>query len=105
MADLSFPEAIVTMEIQPTIDRIVLLGIFALLFGVWGIYWYYNAANLDRLMTQDWLAQVMRIEDKIPKEKRIAAFRKRAMTIIALAIFLFLWLLIDLYRLIKVLWK
>lgn len=93
------------MDIQPAIDRIVLLGVFALLFGGWGLYWYHNAAKLDRLMTQDWLAQVMRIEDKIPKEKRIATFRKRAMTMIVLAIFLLLWLLIDVYRLTKALWK
>lgn len=94
-----------TVETQPVVDRIVLLGIFALLFGGWGLYWYHNAAKLDRLMTQDWLAQVMRIEDKIPKEKRIAAFRKRAISMIALAIFLLLWLLTELYRLTTVLWK
>ncbi len=93
------------MNTPPGVDRIALLAVFMLLFGGWGLYWYCNAAKLDQLMTQDWLAQIMQIENKIPKEKRIAAFRKRAFTMIMLAIALLLWLLADVYQLIKALWE
>ena len=71
-----------TMELQLGINRILLLGIFALIFGGWGLYWYRHAADLDRYMTRDWLGKAMRIEDKMPKERRVAAFRKQAMTMV-----------------------
>ncbi|MCO5211241.1 MAG: hypothetical protein M9936_16230 [Caldilinea sp.] len=94
-----------TMELQLGINRILLLGIFALIFGGWGLYWYRHAADLDRYMTRDWLGKAMRIEDKMPKERRVAAFRKQAMTMIALALLLTLWFVVDLVRLIQPLWK